>query len=86
MWIKTIATQFKKKKVTVAALVDACGDEATEGQLPYSVLFKTVFGKNPVEEVILFPGLREAEDFVSHFNNEMAVSFLKRQEEKGNLK
>jgi len=81
MWIKTILTQFKNKKLTVAAFVDDAPSVKadTYPEQPYWVSLRCVYGSTVLKDSVLLCSLESAQDFVSNFNSSMAISFLKRQ-------
>lgn len=80
MWIKTLLTVFKKKKITVAAFVETRDDDKNnEGRDFHVVKIKSMWEEWFLEEEVRFNSLLEAQAFVTHFTKEMALSFLERQ-------
>lgn len=78
MWIKTIYTQFRKKKVAVAALIDSQDNDVNnvESRDFHVVKIKSCFDGFNLEQQIWFNDTVDSEAFIESFNNQQAYSFL----------
>lgn len=78
MWIKTIVTQFRKRRITVAAFVESTDVEIKEARELFVVKIKSMWEAWYLEQTIRFDTLEDAVSFVNNFTKEMAVAFLER--------
>lgn len=87
MWIKTLITVFKKRKITVAAFIETRDDDKNnEGRDFFVVKIKSMLEGYFLEEEVRLQSLIQAESFVTHFTKEMALAFLARQAEANDIK